>query len=68
MQLDLFEGPVTENQLMWKDLAEVKRQCDGLRRSLFRRLDTINKIIVELEDDVARLKGGEIEIFRDYTH
>lgn len=61
MQLDLFDGPLTETQLLAKDLAEVRKQCDNLRRGLFRRLDEVNKMYLEILGELEQLKGIQIE-------
>lgn len=56
MQLDMFEGPLTENEMLRRDLLEVRERCDNARRGLFRRYNDLSKLTVSLLNEVKQMQ------------
>lgn len=56
MQLDMFEGPLTEVEMLKRELIETKQRCDNTRRGLFQRYNALSSMFVELSQEVFMLK------------
>lgn len=57
MQLDMFEGPLTESEMLRRDLKEVRDRCDNARRGLFRRYNDLCKRTIELINQLDQVKS-----------
>lgn len=57
-QLDLFElKPVTEMDIVWKRIEELKDSNDKLRKRMFKELKELQVELLELKSENERLKA-----------
>ncbi len=58
-QLELFDGSLSENDLLWRAHAELKDSADRTRRRLFRELKELREQYVEVNAKVLRLTAKD---------
>ncbi len=56
IQLDLFE---TQEETLFHEINEVKKQISNVRRGIFARFDKLTKEIQDLKQDIASLKNQQ---------
>jgi 4-diphosphocytidyl-2C-methyl-D-erythritol kinase len=56
IQYDLFDDR-SEISILRKEIEEVKRKDDNVRRGLFARYNDLTKIVVRLQEEIAELRG-----------
>jgi hypothetical protein len=52
IQLDLFEGKLTEVELLRRELEVTRQELTNTRRGLFARYDELGKMILELRQAI----------------
>lgn len=61
IQYDLFEER-TELNILRKEIEAVKRKDDNVRRGLFARYNDMAKTILNLQEEVAELRGALLKL------
>lgn len=55
-QLNFWDKPLTEQQLLWDEVYTIKEKQNNLRRGVFQRHDKLNYELQQLREEVESLK------------
>lgn len=60
-QLTFWKKPITEENVIWNELADIKTKQNNLRRGLFQRFDEMQKEIELLREQIVLLATKEFQ-------
>ena len=60
-QLTFWEKPITEENILWGELADLKTRQNNLRRGIFYRFDELEREVESLRNQILFLTGKKEE-------
>lgn len=60
-QLTFWDKPITEDQIIWTEMADLKTRQNNLRRGIFQRFDELEKEVELLRDQLLFLTGKKAQ-------
>lgn len=60
-QLSFWDEPVTEEKIIWMEMADLKTKQNNLRRGLFQRFDELQKEMDGLRTQIIFLREEKVQ-------